>query len=74
MTSPSTVLLPEVLIRLPQVLAAYPVSRSAWYAGIKSGIYPAPYKLSERTAAWKISDIKALIASHDKAANDAKGA
>jgi predicted DNA-binding transcriptional regulator AlpA len=34
-----------------------PVSRAAWYAGIKDGKYPKPVKLSERTAAWRTTDI-----------------
>lgn len=38
-----------------------PVSRSAWYAGIKDGIYPKPVKLSERTAAWRSTDIDELV-------------
>jgi prophage regulatory protein len=57
-------------IRLPQVLSLIPVSRTAWYQGIKEGRFPAPVKLSERTAAWRISDIRALLASYGEAAND----
>ena len=38
-----------------------PVSRSAWYAGIKEGIYPKPVKLSERTSAWRSTDIDELV-------------
>ena len=43
--------------------ALIPVSRSAWLAGIKKGIYPNPIKLGARSIAWKVSDIKALIES-----------
>jgi len=43
--------------------AIIPVSKSTWWAGVKSGRYPQPVKLSERTTAWKASDIKALIES-----------
>ena len=57
-------------IRLPQVLSLFPVSRTAWYDGIKKGIYPAPVKLSERTAAWKVSAIRSLLTSYGEAAND----
>ena len=57
-------------IRIKQVFAVFPVSRTAWYDGIKKGIYPAPVKLSERTAAWKVSDIRALLTSYGEAAND----
>ncbi len=49
-------------VRLPQVLAHIPVSRSAWWNGVKSGKYPASIKISENTTAWKAEDIHALIA------------
>ena len=51
----------EVLLRLPQVLQLIPVSRSAWWAGVKSGKYPASVKLGERTTCWKRSEILAVI-------------
>jgi len=51
----------EGFIRLPQVLTIFPVSRSSWYAGIKSGIYPQGYKLGSRATAWKVSDIRKLL-------------
>lgn len=50
-------------VRLPQVLAVIPVSKSSWWAGCKSGRYPKPTKLGPRTTAWKVEDIRALIAS-----------
>jgi len=40
-----------------------PVSRSSWLAGVKSGKYPKPVKLGERTTAYKVEDIRALIVS-----------
>lgn len=40
-----------------------PVCKSTWWAGVKSGIYPAPVKLSARTTAWRVEDIRALIAA-----------
>lgn len=49
-------------IRLPAVLSIIPVSRARWYAGIQSGDFPRPVKLSERVSAWKRSDIEALCA------------
>lgn len=58
----STVSLPETgFIRLPTLLAVFPISKSSLYDGIKKGIYPAPVKLSERTAAWRVEDIRSLI-------------
>ena len=50
-------------VRLPQVLAVIPVSKSSWWAGCKSGRYPKPTKLGPRTTAWKVEDVRALIAS-----------
>jgi predicted DNA-binding transcriptional regulator AlpA len=38
-----------------------PVSRSAWYAGIKAGLYPQGVKLGQRSIAWRYSDIAALL-------------
>lgn len=49
-------------LRLPDVLALIPVSRSAWWAGVKEGRFPPPVKLSARTTAWRRDDIQALIA------------
>mgnify|MGYP001547837447 FL=1 len=51
----------NALLRLPQVLALIPVSRSAWWAGCKSGRYPKPAKLGPRTTAWRAADIAALL-------------
>jgi prophage regulatory protein len=58
--SPSS--LPEIgFVRLPEVLRHIPVSRSAWWAGIQDGRFPAPVKLGPRTTAWRAEDIRALI-------------
>jgi predicted DNA-binding transcriptional regulator AlpA len=55
-------------VRLPTVLAVFPVSKSTWWAGIKEGKFPQPVKLTQRTTAWRVEDIKALInASSQKA-------
>lgn len=54
--------LPEVgFLRLPQVLALVPVSRSTWWAGVKTGRYPTPVKLGPRITAWRVEDIRDLI-------------
>ena len=64
--------LPETgFVRLPQILAVYPVSRSAFWAGVKDGRFPSPVKLSPRCTAWRVEDIRALIEStSQQAAND----
>ena len=51
------------LLRLPQVLELIPVSKSAWWAGIKSGKYPSGIKLGEKTTVWRREDIYAFIDS-----------
>ena len=38
-----------------------PVSRAAWYAGVKAGRFPQPIRLTERCVAWRTEDIHALI-------------
>ena len=37
-----------------------PVSKSTWWAGVRSGIYPKPIKLSERITAWRFEDIMSI--------------
>ncbi|MBF0502721.1 MAG: AlpA family phage regulatory protein [Candidatus Riflebacteria bacterium] len=51
----------EGLVRLKQVLEYVPISKSSWWAGIKSGRYPQPIKLGPRTTAWRVQDIRALL-------------
>lgn len=54
--------LPETgFLRLPEVLKLYPVGKSTWWDGCKSGRFPKPVKLSERVTAWRVEDIRALI-------------
>jgi prophage regulatory protein len=48
------------LIRLPAVLKLIPVSKSSWYAGVKSGRYPERVHLGPRTTAWRLTDILEL--------------
>ena len=58
----NTAILPETgFVRLPSVLQVFPISRSAWWAGVKIGKYPAAHKLSPRCTAWKAEDIRELI-------------
>ncbi|HNU11282.1 MAG TPA: AlpA family phage regulatory protein [Rubrivivax sp.] len=55
------------LLRLPQVLALFPVSRSSWYEGVKTGRYPSPVKLGARAVAWRREDLEALLVSLEAA-------
>ena len=45
----------------PPIPPIIPVSKSSWWDGCKSGRYPKPVKLGNRTTAWRVSDILALI-------------
>ena len=45
----------------PPITPLIPVSKSSWWAGVKSGIYPQPIKIGARTTAWKVEDIRRLI-------------
>lgn len=67
--------LPETgFLRLPQIIGdkrsdpptppIYPVCKSTWWNGVKSGRFPKPVKLGPRTTAWRVEDIRALI-EHD---------
>ena len=58
-------------LRLPQIIgdfnaeppipAIIPVSKSTWWAGVKSGRFPKSVKLSPRITAWRVEDIQNLI-------------
>lgn len=62
-------LLPEPgYTRLPDVLKIFPISRSLWYAGVKSGVYPRPVKLSAGSVAWRNADLNRLLRDLDNAA------
>jgi hypothetical protein len=66
--------LPETgFLRLPQIIgdakanppipALMPVCKSTWWAGVKSGRFPAAVKLGPRTTVWRVEDIRSLIAA-----------
>lgn len=51
------------LVRLSQILAPngpIPVSKSTWWAGVKTGRFPEPIKLGPSITAWRAQDIRAL--------------
>ncbi len=48
-------------VRLPQILKIFPISKSAWREGCRSGVFPKPVKLGPRTSAWRVEDIRALM-------------
>jgi predicted DNA-binding transcriptional regulator AlpA len=62
-------------VRLPQILGdkkadppvppVIPVSKSTWWAGVKAGRFPRPVKLGPRITAWRVEDIRTLVAQLD---------
>lgn len=70
-TLPTLPAIPETgYMRLPQVLAVFPVSRSTWWAGVRDGRYPKPVRLGARCTAWHADEIRALIESTRNGAAD----
>lgn len=57
--------LPETgFVRLQSIIGPngpIPVSKSAWWQGIRDGRFPKPVKLTRRTSAWRVEDIRELI-------------
>lgn len=51
----------ERLLRIRQVLAKTGLGRSSLYALVKSGRFPSPLKLSERSVAWRESAVDLWI-------------
>lgn len=60
----------DVLVRVAQIVgnpkagipALIPISRSSWFAGVKSGKYPPPdVRLGARTTCWRLSTIARFI-------------
>jgi predicted DNA-binding transcriptional regulator AlpA len=52
------------LLRITQIIGVgnlIPISRSAFYALIKKGVFPKPYKPSARTALWRLDELLAAI-------------
>lgn len=45
----------------PPVPAIYPIGKTTWWAGVKSGRFPKPVKLGPNTTAWRVEDIRKLI-------------
>ena len=57
-------------LRLPQILAIFPISKSSWWEGCRTGRYPKPIKLGPRTTVWKAEEIDAFIENLGKQGAD----
>lgn len=59
----------EGFVRLSQIVGSrsdgippiFPVSRSTWWEGVKTGRFPQPVKLGPRVTAWRVADIRQLL-------------
>jgi len=49
---------PKAVPPLPPLI---PISKSSWWAGVKTGRFPRPIKLSKRITCWRVEDIRKLI-------------
>lgn len=59
-------ILPETgYVRLSTILKIIPISKSTWWAGVKDGRFPKSVKLSTKITAWRVEDIKKLMASFE---------
>lgn len=59
-------------VRLSSIIAPngpIPVSKSTWWAGVKSGRFPQSVKLGPKTTVWRVEDIQAYIANANISAN-----
>lgn len=61
-TEARTQLPQEGFVRISPILAVYPISESAWWAGVAAGVYPKGVKISPRCTAWRVEDIRDLLA------------
>ena len=54
--------IPETgFVRISQILEVIPLGKTSWWAGVKSGRFPKPIKLTKQCTAWKAEDIRELI-------------
>lgn len=50
-------------IRLPVIKTLYGVSAATIWRGVKNGTIPKPIKLTERTTAWNVGQVRAALAA-----------
>ncbi len=48
-------------VRIPTILAVYPVSKATWWNMVRDGRAPKPVKLGPRITAWKASEIREML-------------
>ncbi|RUR12402.1 helix-turn-helix transcriptional regulator [Legionella septentrionalis] len=45
----------------PPIPPLIPISKSTWWAGVKTGRFPKPVKFGSRITVWRVEDIRSLI-------------
>lgn len=45
----------------PPIPPIIPVSKSTWWKGVRSGLFPKPIKLGDRISVWKAEDIRDVV-------------
>ena len=54
---------PHGFVRMPQVLAVFPVSTPCLWRLIKDKEFPEPYALSDRSVGWDVEELRAHFAA-----------
>ena len=57
---------PGKLLRLPRVVDITALGKSSIYAGVKSGTFPAPVRLSARAVGWREEEIDRWVSERVK--------
>lgn len=52
----------SAMLAISEVLALLRISRSTWYAGIKTGRYPASVPIGPSSPRWRLGDIRKVAA------------
>lgn len=52
-----------IFLNVDAVVRSLPMSKSTWLAGVKSGKFPKPIRLTPARPVWRKSTIDSLIAS-----------
>lgn len=57
----------------PPIPALLPISRSAFYQGVRDNRFPRPLRLGPRMSVWRVEDILELIRRPSSSIADRKG-
>ena len=53
----------------PPLEAIIPISKSSWWAGVKTGRFPQAIKLGKNTTAWREDEVRELVDTLSKERN-----